>query len=397
MTKKLLSVLLVLTTLFTMSLAIVAEEEVLEAPIPDGSPLFEYERMIKMDEIVNGGVFSEKYQKYRTYAGIQFFPDEYKGEICVRVEPVDGKVTGYFDIGYYNHMEAFGHSLDARKYSWLKVRYAYNEEAADIDCMKFWASKDAPVLGTTIGAAQKIWDIANGNGEWMETVVNLDDLIFEDGSVWNESTVRQIRLYMFEYNETADADCYIAGFGLFETEEEAKAYKFNQPNQPAETTEALTEAPTEAITEAPTEEITEAPTEAVSEAVTEAPTEAVTEELDEEVTEAPAEPITEAITEVKTETATEVVDTTEVSEEVTEDIVSVEVTEIATETATEAPTEAPTEAVTEAPEEEATEEQATEVLESEDEEGMGTGAIVGIIAAVVVVIALVAISIKKKK
>ncbi len=396
MTKKLLSVLLALTTLFTMALAVAADEEVLDAPIPDGSPLFEYERMIKVDEIVNGGVLSEKTGTYRTYAGIQFFPDEYKGEICVRVEPVDGKVTGYFDIGYYDHMEAFGHSLDARKYSWLKVRYAYNDAAADIDCMKFWASKDAPVLGTTIGAAQKIWDIANGNGEWMETVVNVSDLIFEDGSVWDESTVRQIRLYMFEYNEDPEADCYIAGFGLFETEEEAKAYKFNQPNQPEEVTEAPTEAVTEAPTEAPTEALTEAPTEALTEALTEAPTEAPSEDPTEEVTEAPTEALTEAKTEAPTEAVDAAEEATEETEEVDEATEEEEEADDATEIATEAATEAPTEAVTEAPADEAQDEAPTTEPPAE-EGGLGTGAIVGIIAAVVVVLALVAISLKKKK
>ena len=367
--------------LFTMALAVAADEavgEVLDAPIPDGSPLFEFERMITMDEIVNGGVFSEKYQKYRTYAGIQFFPDEYKGEKCVRVEPVEGKVTGYFDIGYYDHTEAFGHSLDATKYSWLKVKYAYNDSAADIDCMKFWASKDAPVLGMTIGAAQKTWDIANGNGEWMETIVNVSDLIFEDGSAWDESTVRQIRLYMFEYNEVPEATCYIAGFGLFATEEEAEAYQFNAPQQPQTeaTTEAPTEAPTEAVTEAPTEAVTEAQTEAETETevVTEAETEVATEALAEAETEAPAD-ATEAEIETEEETA-------EVTEEAT-----VEETEEATEEATEVATEEKSEE-TEKPEE--------EIPTTGEEGGFNAGAAICIIAAVVV-IAVVAVVLKKKK
>ena len=381
MKNRILSLVLAALMVLTMSVAVSA----LDAPAPGGDHIFNADRMMKFDDgtkfhngIVNGGIINPGTGAPSTYAGLKFDIDTYKGEKCVKVELLEEKVTGFFDFNYYQwNAEAYNPSLDAPKYPWLRVRYAYNDAAADIDCMKFWASMDAPVLGTTIGAAFKIWDIANGNGEWMDTVVNLEDLIYEDGTAWAETTVRQFRIQMFEYNENPEAVCYIAGFGFFETEEAAKSYDFATgasaaPVTPPAQTEAKTEAPTEAKTEAPTEAKTEAPTEAKTEAAEEA-TEAV------DATEA-----TEEATEATEETADEEATTEEGAEEVTD-----EATEEATEEveATEEATEEKTEKS----------EEATEKVEEPAEEGSNTGIIVGVVAAVVVVIALVAFLVSKKK
>ena len=377
MKNRIFSLVLAVLMVLTMSVSISA----LDAPAPGGDHIFGADRMMQFDAgtrfhngIVNGGIINPGTGAPSTYAGVKFDIDTYKGEKCVKVELLEEKVTGYFDFNYYQwNAEYYNPSLDSPKYPWLRVRYAYNDSAADIDCMKFYASKDSPVLGVTVGAGMKIFDIANGNGEWMDTVVNLEDIIYEDGTAWSETTIRQFRLYMFEYNENPEAVCYIAGFGFFETEEEAKSYDFasgasTAPVTPPAQTEAKTEAPTEAKTEAPTEAKTEAPTEEATEAVDAT-----------EATEA-----TEEATEATEETADEEATTEEGAEEVTD-----EATEEATEEveATEEATEEKTEKS----------EEATEKVEEPAEESSNTGIIVGVVAAVVVVIALVAFLVSKKK
>ena len=251
MKNRIFSLVLAVLMVLAMSVSISA----LDAPAPGGDHIFNADRMMKFDDgtrfhngIVNGGIINPGTGAPSTYAGVKFDIDTYKGEKCVKVELLEEKVTGYFDFNYYQwNAEYYNPSLDSPKYPWLRVRYAYNDSAADIDCMKFYASKDSPVLGVTVGAGMKIFDIANGNGEWMDTVVNLEDIIYEDGTAWSETTIRQFRLYMFEYNENPEAVCYIAGFGFFETEEEAKSYDFASGASAAPVTPpAQTEAPAEA-------------------------------------------------------------------------------------------------------------------------------------------------------
>ncbi len=92
--------------------------------------------------------------------------------------------------------------------------------------MALFAAKDAPVLSTTIGGGQKDFDITAGS-EWTDVVVDVRSIKFGDNTYWDESTVRQFRILPFEGNTNKDAVCYIAGFGFFETEEQARNYVFD--------------------------------------------------------------------------------------------------------------------------------------------------------------------------
>ncbi len=202
-----------------------------------GDHIFDAERMMEFDAgskfengIVNGGIINPGTGAYSTYVGVKFDLDTYEGEKCVKVELLEEKLNGYLDFNYYLwNAESFKPALNAEKYQWLRIRYAYNDAASAVDSMRFYAYPATPELGTSLGAAFKIWDITNGNGEWMDTVIRLDDLIFEDGTTWSDNAIRQFRIQMFDNNENPDSECYIAGFGFFETEEEAKNYMFEEP------------------------------------------------------------------------------------------------------------------------------------------------------------------------
>ena len=233
--KKALTLTLVLVMIISaMSVAVSAQGY--DAPTTGGKTIFLVEDMMYEGDpgtqghgaIIKPTMTALKSGKPLTYAGLDIVQDKYKGLDCVKVTPIDGKVTGYFDFNYYQwDSEFYMPSLDCSQYKWLKIKYAYNEKAK-MDYMMFFASKDVTPLGVNdlLTNGYTTWDIANGNGEWMETIVNLDDIIFEDGTTWSESTVRQFRIHLFEGNDDPDAVCYIAGFGFVKTEEEAKAWDY---------------------------------------------------------------------------------------------------------------------------------------------------------------------------
>ncbi|MBE6606255.1 MAG: CHAP domain-containing protein [Ruminococcaceae bacterium] len=170
--------------------------------------------------------------------GVYFTETTHNGIDCVAVsiDPESSILAPVMDFSYYQwDSDYYNPSLDATKYKWLKIKYAYNEAGSSMDYVKFYVSKDVTPLGiSNLKTAIKTFDIVNGNGEWQEVIVDLSDIIFEDGTMWDENTIRQFRLQMFEYNEDEDAVCYIAGFGFFETEEAAKACDFtNSTSEPS--------------------------------------------------------------------------------------------------------------------------------------------------------------------
>ena len=168
--------------------------------------------------------------QYEHWTGCLFERTTYNGVECVKVsiDPEGTTLVPMMDFNYYQwNAEYYMPSLDATKNSWLKIKYAYNDAADAMSYVKFHASKDVAPLGASVlKSAFKTFDIVNGGGEWQEVIVNLSDMIFEDGTAWNENTIRQFRLQMFEGNENPDAACYIAGFGFFETEDAAKAWDY---------------------------------------------------------------------------------------------------------------------------------------------------------------------------
>lgn len=152
-------------------------------------------------------------------------------------------------------------------------------------------------------------------------------------------------------------------------------------------TEPATEAPTEPATEAPTQAPTEAPTQPKTEPATEKPTQPVTEPKTEPSTEKPTEPATEIPTEPVTDGPTEPVIAP--TEPVTEPV-----TETPTETPTQASTEVPTQPRTEAPTKVSTEPATAAPIANE---GLSTGAVIGIVVAGVIVVAVVLFFILRKK
>lgn len=213
------------------------------SPTPGGQHIF------GVDEIMYPGHPGTKYHNafihpdvwnpidgwYEHWTHAYFDETTYKGVDCVKVS-IDPASPGIplLDFNYYQwNASGYEPSLDATKYEWLKIEYAYGG-GADMDYMKFFASKDVKPLGASnLKSAFKTWDIANGNGEWKETVVYLGDMIFEDGTSWDENTIRQFRLHFFEdlnVNQNPGACIYIAGFGFFETEAEAEAWSAEMHN-----------------------------------------------------------------------------------------------------------------------------------------------------------------------
>ncbi len=236
MKNKILAFVLVLAMVLT-SAAIAASAEGYDAPTPGGRNLF------NADAIMYPGDEGTKYHGafvqpttwnpvdscYEHWTHVTFERTTYKGVDCVKIgiDPEDPGVP-VMDFNYYQWNAAYYMpSLDASKYQWLKIKYAYGDNT-DMSYIKFHASKDVTPLGASVlKSAYKTWDITNGAGEWQETVVYLGDMIFEDGTLWGENSIRQYRFQMFEGIDAAanpDACVYMAGYGFFETEEEAKAW-----------------------------------------------------------------------------------------------------------------------------------------------------------------------------
>ncbi len=235
MKNKVLALVLVLAMILS-AMSIIVSAEGYDAPLPGGRVLFGVEEMMYPGDegtkfhgaIVKPDVWNPIDGKYETYTGVKLEKTTYKGVDCVAVSLQDDVTTGYFDFSYYQwNATYYMPSLDASKYSWLTIKYAYNDAGSDMSYFKFHASKDVTPLGASVlKSAYKTWDIVNGKGEWQTTTVYLGDMIFEDGTLWDENTVRQWRIHMFEGNTNPDAVCYIAGFGFFETEEAAKAWDY---------------------------------------------------------------------------------------------------------------------------------------------------------------------------
>ena len=395
------------------------------------------------------------------WTGIYMEETTYLGVNCVAVS-IDPDATGWYlsplmDFNYYQwDSEYYNPSLDATKYKYLKIKYAYNEDASAVEYMKFWASKDVTPLGVSnLKAGVKNFDIVNSQ-EWQEIIVDLSDVIFEDGTMWDENTIRQFRLQLFEFNESYDAVCYVAGFGFFETEEEAKAWDYTTTNvadkaaeeaskqaeeeaaakaaeeaaaaEAAAKAEAEAKAKAEAEAAKAAEEAAKKAAEeaAAAEAAAKAEAEAAAKAAEEaakaaaEAADAEAKAKAEAAAEEAAKKAEEAkkaaedaakkaaeeaaaaealateADTEADTEEATED------TEADTEEATEdteADTEEATEdteANTEAPTEKETEPAVVDAPAVEDEAGAPVGIIIAVVAAVAV-IAIVAVVLSKKK
>ncbi|MBQ7821846.1 MAG: InlB B-repeat-containing protein [Clostridia bacterium] len=174
--------------------------------------------------IAKPGIWSPASGQYETFFGINMEESAYGNIKCVKVSLLDGYKTGYFDFNYYQHnCGYFMPSLDASQYKYLKIIYAYNNAASNVNYMKFWASKDVNA-GEPLMSAYKTFKISNGYGQWQSQVVKLDSMTFQDGTKWADNTVRQFRIQMFEGNTNPDAAFYVAGFAFFKTEEEANAW-----------------------------------------------------------------------------------------------------------------------------------------------------------------------------
>ena len=236
MKNKILAFVIVLAMMLTTA-SVIASAAGYDVPTPSGRNLF------NADAIMYPGDEGTKYHGafvqpttwnpidgcYEHWTHTFFEATNYKGVDCVKIsiDPEDPGVP-VLDFNYYQwNATYYMPSLDAAKYSWLKIKYAYGE-GTDMNYIKFHASKDVTPLGASVlKSAYKTWDIVNGAGEWQETVVYLGDMIFEDGTLWGENSIRQYRFHMFEGLDAAanpDACVYIAGYGFFETEEEAKAW-----------------------------------------------------------------------------------------------------------------------------------------------------------------------------
>lgn len=216
--------------------------------------IFNAERIMQFDDgtrfengFVNGGIINPGLGKYSTYQGIKFERTEHLGEDAIKVELLDGRYTGYFDFNYYQwDADAKKPALDASRYSYIKIRYAYGDGCENITTMKFLASKEI-VLGRTIGSAEKTFGIVRNDDVWSEAVVRIDGLVFGDGTLWLESTIRQYRVYMFEGNTNPNAVCYISGIGFFETKDEAVAYEFTSSGENSDSVDGLNRILTELI------------------------------------------------------------------------------------------------------------------------------------------------------
>lgn len=237
MKNKILAFVLVLAMIVT-SAAIVSSAAGYDAPLAGGRTQW------SPDDIMYPGDEGTKYHgafvqpdvwnpvdgQYEHWTGVVFEKTTYNGVDCVKVsiDPEGNTLVPMMDFNYYQwNSEYYMPSLDATKNSWLKIKYAYNDAAKDISTFKFHGSKDVTPLGASVlKNAYKQVDIVNGNGAWQELVIDLSDMIFEDGTMWNENTIRQFRLQMFEENTNPDAVCYIAGFGFFESEDAAKAWNY---------------------------------------------------------------------------------------------------------------------------------------------------------------------------
>ena len=268
MKNKVLAFVLVLTMIIA-SASVVASAVGYDAPLPGGRTQWSADDiMYPGDEgtkfhgaFVQPDVWNPIDGKYEHWTGVVFEKTTYKGVDCVKVsiDPEGTTLVPMMDFNYYQwNAEYYMPSLDASKYSWLKIKYAYNDAADAMSYIKFHASKDVTPLGASVlKSAYKTFDIVNGGGEWQEVVVNLSDMIFEDGTAWNENTIRQFRLQMFEGNENPDAVCYIAGFGFFETEDAAKAWNYTTTgvSAPADTSaeDAAAKAAEEAAAKAAAE------------------------------------------------------------------------------------------------------------------------------------------------
>ena len=229
--------LFVLMTLIVMSVCLTVADA-LDAPQGGGKTVF------GVDDIMYPGDEGTKFHNaftnpsvktpdgsYEHWSGAYFTPATYKGLECVAVsiDPEGNTLSPVMDFNYYQwDADYYNPSLDATEYRWLKIKYAYNDAAEDIDYIKFWASKDVRTLGVNnLKSAYLAADIVN-NGKWKEVIIDLSKLRFQDGTLWNKNTIRQFRLQMFEGNENEDAVCYIAGFGFFETKADARSWEFGE-------------------------------------------------------------------------------------------------------------------------------------------------------------------------
>ncbi len=267
---------------------------------------------------VDGGEINPVTGDYSTYVGISHHMTVYKGEKALEIELLDGYTTGYLDFSYYQwNAESYEPSLDSTKYRYLRIRYAMVNWSGSgrKKTMTFWASKDAPVLGTLIDPGQKSWSITLSSG-WSETIIDLKTLKFGDDTFWGDSTVRQFRIYPFEGNTRTGALVYISGIGFFETKEEAQSYDFATgtfTSTAADIEEASEvdvkielESATEYTDEVGVGAVTEKATEKQSEEWTLGCDEALAEEANKESDVSEIE--TEALVEISTEIATEPTD-----------------------------------------------------------------------------------------
>lgn len=262
MKNKILAFVLVLAMMLTTA-SIVASAEGYDVITPGGRHLFNANAiMYPGDEgtkyhgaFVQPTTWNPVDQCYEHWTSTTFERTTYKGVDCVKIG-IDPEQPGVplMDFNYYQWNSTFYMpSLDAAKYSWLKIKYAYGENT-DMSYIKYHASKDVSPLGASIlKSGYKTWDIVNGAGEWQETIVYLGDIIFEDGTLWTENSIRQFRFHMFEgldFAANPDACVYMAGFGFFETEEEAKAWDCVTGGDPVATSAPDTSAEDAAKAEA---------------------------------------------------------------------------------------------------------------------------------------------------
>ena len=208
-----------------------------DKPLTGGNAVFGIDEMMYPGDIgtqyhnaiAKSSVWSPASGQYERFFGIDMEETVYGGVECVKVSLIENFASGYFDFNYYQHnCGYYMPSLDCSKYKYLKIIYAYNNAASNVDYMKFWASKDVYPQNSPLKSAYKTFKINNGYGQWQSALIDISTLRFQDSKTWGESTVRQFRLHMFEGNQNPDAEFYIAGFAFFESEEEASKWNLTE-------------------------------------------------------------------------------------------------------------------------------------------------------------------------
>ncbi len=208
----------------------------LSAPSGGGNTVFTPEEIMYPGDpgtafhnaIAKSDVWSPAIGGYETFFGVKTERAEYLGLDCVKVSLLEGFTQGYFDFNYYQYdCGYYRPSLEGSKAKWLKIKYSYNVVANSVRNLKVFASKDVYPQTEKLQTASSITRIKNNHAQWNEAVIYLGDVNFTDKTIWTENTIRQFRIHMFEGNKNENAECYIAGFGFFETEEEALAFDFN--------------------------------------------------------------------------------------------------------------------------------------------------------------------------